>query len=266
MKRRLMLVLTLALVAGLGAGPPASAQDALRLASLRVGLWPEYDQPALLVIYWGVLPGATAFPATISLRMPARIVAPHVVAAQPGPGASLDEVDFQSTEAGEWRVITFQTFGPNFQFEYYDSLQMEGVTRSASYTWPGDYAVDQFFVELQHPPHAEELTTDPSLPTSQVQPSDGLLYHGGEFGSLAAGETFTLQLRYTRSDNAMTVDLLNALQQQSPTADPFTGTQAGTSDKGVDILLLALVAVGSFLLGAAAMRIAINIQASRSRR
>jgi len=263
MKRLLYAALLLMLC--LPFSPAASqAQGELRLASLRVGLWPEYDQPALLVIYWGELSPETAYPATVRLRMPARVAEPHVVAAQIGADQAIDEVSYESAVEGDWRVITFQTSGPQFQFEYYDELAREGARRTAEFTWPGDYAVESLSIELQQPPDAENLSTQPSLPTMQTNPADGLVYHGGGFGAQQAGQAFTLRLAYSRSSDALTSALLASASSQITTGGTSMASATGS---GIDVVLLVVVAVVFFLLGAAAMRVAINLQTlNRQRR
>ncbi|NPV68543.1 MAG: hypothetical protein HPY64_15480 [Anaerolineae bacterium] len=261
MMKRLFSALLLAVVILSCLPASLQAQSDLRLASLRVGLWPEYDQPALLVIYWGQLAPETSYPATVRLRMPARVAVPHVVAAQNGPDQAIDEVDYTSVVEGDWRVITFQAGGPQFQFEYYDTLTRQGTRRTGEFTWPGDYAVDSLSVELQEPPGAQEVTTQPALQIMQTSPEDGLVYRGGGFGALQAGQSLTIQVGYTRTREELTTALLTA--NRTTAATPSTAA----APSGTDVILLVMVAVVFFLLGAAAMRVAINLQAlNRQRR
>lgn len=264
-----ILMILVALIGEAGPGS-ARAQTDVELATLRVGLWPEFDQPELLVIYWGQLAASTSYPATLTLRIP-EAVEPFVVAAQPSADASVDEVTYDSTVENGWRLVTFETGGPGFQLEYYAPLDRDGTLRTPAFTWPGDYAVQSLAIELQQPPHATDLRTIPELPASEVRPEDNLTYHGGTFGPLQAGEPFTLQISYTRDADELTIDLLNALQT-SDTGTTSGGTQTtfptqASSSGGTDVLLLVVVAVVFFLLGAATMRIAINIQTiNRQRR
>jgi hypothetical protein len=59
------------------AAPPArgavgsASRDAVRFAALEIGLWPEFDRKAVLVIIKGELAPDIALPATLSLRIPA---------------------------------------------------------------------------------------------------------------------------------------------------------------------------------------------------
>jgi hypothetical protein len=266
MKRLLSVVLIAIVALHFTSIPAAMAQSDLRLASLRVGLWPEYDQAALLVIYWGELADTAIYPATVSLRMPVGIVVPNVVAAQPSPDASVDEAEFQNEVIGDWRVITFVTNGPRFQFEYYDSLAQNGDVREPVFVWPGDYAVDVLSIELQQPPHSEDFTTEPILPSSSVNTDDNLTYHEGQYTGLQAGEEFRLQIHYTRSTNDLTAVLLNALQTQASSSSSTLAVSTSSGTNNTDLLLLIGVAAGFFLLGAATMRIAINIQTLNKQR
>ncbi|MBN2469483.1 MAG: hypothetical protein JXN59_02070 [Anaerolineae bacterium] len=238
-----------------------AAQSPVRIASLRVGLWPEYDQPSLLVIYWGELAPETSFPVTMNLRMPARIVAPHVVAAQAVPDGNVVEVPYEAVVVGDWRIVTFEANGPIFQFEYYDALDKDGAARALAYAWAGDYAVENLSIEFQMPPGAEDQAFSPALPESLVSPQDGLLYFNGQFGTVEAGEEFTFTARYNRSQDELTVAALNAANTlQGGSTPAVTAPVSQSASGGVDIVLLVVVAVVFFLLGAAAMRVAINLQ------
>lgn len=259
MKR--ILTITLALMLGLlFTGLPVQAQGDTQLASLRVGLWPEYDQPSLLVIYWGELAPETTYPATIQLRMPARIVAPHVVAAQASPDGGVVEAAYDAIVDGDWRVITFETNGPLFQFEYYDALEKDGANRSVEFAWPGDYAIANASVEFQQPPGIENFSSSPSLGDSRISGQDGLVYLGSQFGAVEQGQTFTISAQYTRAQDDLTVTLLSSTQPQSQTSAPVVTAPGAQESGGIDVVLLVVVAVVFFLLGAAAMRVAINFQ------
>ncbi len=268
MKRLIWFLFGLLIVSGLVL--TARAQETTSLRMLQVGLWTEFDQPSLLVIYRGEFSADTTYPLVVSLRMPARIPAPLVVAAQPAPNSGIDEVDFTNQLDGDWRIITFETGGPRFQFEYYDPLMKNGAQRAGTYVWPGDYAVTTFVVEFLPAPHTTELVTTPALPDSMVNASDGLTYYNGQFGPFQRGEQFSLQFNYTRDIDTLTIDMLQTLQSQSsaPAGPTTSGSSSAGSESagGINALLLAVVAVVFFLLGAAAMRIAVNFQSAGARR
>ncbi len=271
MKRLYLLATVTLLLLGAIVAQPAAAQEGLGIKSLRVGLWPEYDQPSLLVIYWGELADNASYPAVVSLRIPPRAGAPHVVAGQSGPDLPVNEIAYENTEDGDWRVIQFEVNGPRFQLEYYDTLTFDGAARTGSYEWQGDLAVERLTFEFQQPPHSSELALNPELPGSQINDSDGLLYYSGDFGPLAVGEKMTFSLGYSRDANDLTVNLLNALAPagdgtSSASSNSFGTTPQSSADSGLNLLFTAIVAVVFFLLGAATMRIAINIQTLNKKR
>ncbi len=264
-----LCVLAISLTAMLGLTQPSLAQGGgISLTTLRVGLWPEYDRPELLVIYWGEVNSPVGFPVTLSLRIPEG-VEPFVVAAQPGLDAPVDEVPFETALEEGWQVIRFEVHGPLFQFEYYAPIAREGTRRTPAFTWPGDYSVDALSIELQQPPHSSDLQTTPALPLSEVREEDNLVYLGGQFGPLTAGQEFALEIGYTRDSDELTADLLSALAASSAqsTGETISTTLAAQQSSGrTDIVLIVAVAVVFFLLGAATMRIAINLQALNRRR
>ncbi len=258
-----------ALIFSLIARPALAQGGGVSLASLRVGLWPEYDRPEMLVIYWGEVDSPVGFPVTLSLRIPEDAEL-FVVAAQPSADAPVDEVAFENTLEDGWRVIRFEVNGPLFQFEYYASIPRDGSQRAPLYVWPGDYPVEAFSIDLQQPPHSSDLKTSPALPSSEVREQDNLIYLGGQFGPLADGQEFRLEISYTRDSDELTADLLSALAASSAESTGSTSASATLSAAQpagkTDIVLIVAVAVVFFLLGAATMRIAINLQGLNRRR
>lgn len=72
MLKRFIVPLSALAIAAMALLPwSAFAQGNLTLSSVEVDLWPEYDQPAVLVIYRVVLPASVVLPADLTLRIPA---------------------------------------------------------------------------------------------------------------------------------------------------------------------------------------------------
>jgi hypothetical protein len=169
------------------------AQTTPQLEQLQVNLWPEHDWPDMLVIYRGTLPADTPLPATLTLRLPARIGEPHAVAYADENGTLL-QANYSTTTTGDWLEVTLETPKPNFHLEFYDDLDRTGDQRDYTFVWPGDYAVDQLSILLLPPPDTTEIQTRPAL--SPVQQDDGSLVYTGMLGSFAAGQEARLTLSY----------------------------------------------------------------------
>ena len=198
--RKLSIVLLLAIILGF-ATLPAQAQSNMRFQSVDVDLWPEYDQPQMLVIYRMQLDSSVSLPAEMVIRIPAATGGPHAVAAEQPDGLFTLPVE-QSLE-GEWLALRFTATLPVNVIEYYLPLTREGDQRSFAYRWPGDYAVDVLSLTVQQPIGSTNLVLSPSLTTTGTQ--NGLTIYNSNFGPLAAGQTFELSLRYDKPNDDLTI-------------------------------------------------------------
>ena len=183
------------------------AQGQPQISSLKVALWPEFDNPTMLVIYNFTLTPTTQLPANLTLRIPAPAEAPHAVAV--GPSAEqVGDVPYTTDLAGEWMEVSFIATMPVVQFEYYDpTLNKQGEIRNYEYHWPGDYAVEAIVIDVQEPLDARQVMVSPSL-GSGTRRSDGLVYYTAQWGSLTAGQTFKISLSYQKPTNTLSAERL----------------------------------------------------------
>lgn len=178
------------------------AQEPLALSSLQIGIWPEFDEPSVLVIYNMTLSSTTTFPASVSVRIPITAGEPNAVAARQVDG-SLINLDHSSQVAGQWALISFTTATPEVQLEYYDpGLSKDGNTRHFSYIWPGDYAVSQLTIQVQEPVGSSDMRISPSLGGGAVG-NDGLTYFTQDIGAVSAGQNFQITIDYQKSNDAL---------------------------------------------------------------
>jgi len=182
---------------------PVQAQTDVTIQTLAVEIWPEYDQPSVLVIYRITLSPQVKLPAELTLRIPRSAKAPSAVAEQTANG--LFNLNFTAAgEDGDWLLFSFTTTLPQLQMEYYDpGLTNAGGERSYSYRWPGDYTVQDLSIKVQQPPTATAMSLEPSTGTSGPG-ADGLTYFNVPVGNVASGGTFKLDITYTKTDDLLT--------------------------------------------------------------
>lgn len=221
------LALTLLLALSLNLSFKAQAQDTpesdnkIHLESLSIDLWPEYDQPDLLVIYKGVLASDVPLPAELTLRIPVEAGKPTAVAVGPDP-ATVADVAYKSQVRGDWIEVTFIATTPAIQFEYYDPrLTKEEATRTFSFEWPGDYAVDMLVLGIQHPIGATSFQVTPNS-GRVVTHQDGFDYNVIDLGALEAGSTFKIHVSYVKPTDALSVQSLEV----QPSAPLTTGVSS----------------------------------------
>lgn len=177
-----------------------TAQTSLTLSKLEVQLWPEYDQPSMLVIYdFNVAPD-TKLPASATFHIPlgANLIA--VASMQNNQLVNIPVVG-PSVE-GEWQsfTVTMEEMTP-YHFEYYEPLTFNGNQRTFNYLWDGSYPVNEFSIRVLQTIDATSFVTDPVLKPNKA--TDGNAYLEGTPFSLPAGQQFHLSLQYQKSTQTL---------------------------------------------------------------
>jgi len=203
----------------------AKAQSEVRLSALEVDLWPEYDNPNMLVIYRVTLAPNVSLPVDLTFRIPAAAGDPSAVAVKQvitSGEAGLFTIPFERQVSGEWGLVTLTATMPEVQLEYYDpSLQKQGSMRQFEYRWPGDYAVDVFTIEVQQPLGATEMRISPSTDPGETR-QDGMVYFSKQVGSLPVGQTFRLSVEYQKENDDLSAASL-PVQPSAPTDEGALG-------------------------------------------
>ncbi len=212
MKRSAVLLLILALLVPFA----VQAQAPVVLDRLQVSLWPEYDRPGVLVIYRAVLPADQTLPVGLAFRIPAAAGEPSAVAYRQDD-LNLISLPYQRQVVGDLALVSFTTSVREVQFEYYDpALLVQDSDHRFVFTWPGDYAVGEFVVEVQQPVQATGIIVNPALGSGTVG-SDGMTYFSATLGGLAAGQPQVVEVAYDKTGSGLSFE---RLQPVEPIARP----------------------------------------------
>lgn len=198
----------------------ASAQTNAVLSFATVQLWPEYDQPSMLVIVDFQVAAETTLPVTLKFRIPAdaNLIA---VATDAGGGQFLNVPYDAPTPEGDY--LTFNMVIDDNQphrFEYYQPLSFNGYTRTFSYLWDNGYEVTAFQYLFLEPLDVTSITLDPAH--SKKEAFNGLNYYESDPAPLAAGKQFTLNLRYEKTTTTL-VSQAQAVQIAEPVNEDTSG-------------------------------------------
>ncbi len=178
-----------------------SAQNDATIANMTVQLWPEYDQPSMLVIVDFQVTAATALPVDLTFKFPkdANLIA---VAALAGDGSFLNAVFDGPKDDGEWQSFTLTVSQSSvYRFEYYQPLTFNGNQRIFSYLWDGSYAVDAFNILVLEPIDATSFAMDPAY--ESISQENGSNYYDSGIVQLASGEQFILNLSYDKTTDTL---------------------------------------------------------------
>jgi hypothetical protein len=182
----------------------ANAQGQVSLKSLSVQLWPEYDQPSVLVIYDFTLDEGISLPANVTLRIPAD--ANLIAVAYAPSGSNLLNAPFEEPYIeGDWQVVTITVDTvATYHIEYYAPLVFDGSERMYEYIWPGDHAVDSFNLTVKVPVDTTEISTDP--PMTESTSEDGSQVNlNWETSDLAANEQLPIEFVYTKTSDRLSM-------------------------------------------------------------
>jgi zinc-ribbon domain len=225
------------------------AQNTETMGSVSVEILPEYDQPAVLVIYHISLSSRTTLPATFNLRIPAGAEVSAVAVSDPVKG--LLNSPYERSVQGSWATLKITANFPDIQVEYYGTLDKNGTSRHIVYEWPGDYAVDGFTVALQQPVGATNLVIYPTLLKSSAR-QDGFTYFASTSQPLPAGQSYTLTVDYQKPTDALSTTGLPVQPVQPLTvATPGRITVRGALPwvlAGLGAILIVVGIVGGFLI------------------
>ena len=262
----LFLLVSLALLTA-----PVLAQQPPTMTSLAISLWPEYDKPALLVIYRGQFAADSSLPLAVEFRIPAEAGQPQAVAYLDQQGQPLT-LEYTTRTEGDWLVVSFELPTQGFQLEYYAPLPGSPAPgqRSFTYTYSADYPVTALNLEVQEPLSSQGFKLEPPA-DSVIQGADGLNYHMSTVGPLKQGDTATWSVSYEKTDSGLSVGASVSEPTEAPAAVSSTasGENKGVSGiliAAVSLIILVAVGVGAYWLGKRAQPVSTPAAPSKRRR
>lgn len=181
---------------------PTHAQGtATAVNFLSVEIWPDYDQPAVLILLTGTLPDDTPLPTTLTLPLPAAAQL-NAVARIDNDNVLTDDIVYSQNANG----ITFTTPDLRFRLEYYVPYASEENGRFYTFTWQSPLFVAQTAVTVQQPAAASEMRLEPTAVNSSSDHGDGLTYHNLPSVTIPPNASYTVQLHYTMTAPRLTVE------------------------------------------------------------
>jgi hypothetical protein len=187
----------------------AKAQSVVSFGSVDVSVWPEYDTPAVLVIYKIALAPQATFPVEITLRLPASVQKPNAVAVGKTPDSVSDRgVEYKFVPGEDFATLAIKATDPYIQMEYYDpGLAKKGDQRQYVYEWLGDFPVGNFRFELREPLKSSNLSVDPVL-TNTVLDNDGFQFSEWKMVNLKTGQKLSFSINYQRNTDSPSTSFL----------------------------------------------------------
>lgn len=213
-----LLALLLLPVLALAQAPAPAKAGGVRLSSLSIEIWPEYDRPAALVILRGVVAEDVKLPAAIALRLPAGADGAAAVAYSTAQDGNLLNLKNEQVKGKDGVSVKFDAPTRFFHIEFYEPLPTADPARTYTYTWRGDVAVEKTAVVVQEPAGSLGLVTEPAF-NQTSQGAEGLNYRIGDLGALPAGKAVPIKITYTKPDARPSVEIKGMRTAQAAPAN-----------------------------------------------
>lgn len=227
MLKRIALLAILS-VLSLGVASPARADETLRISTLEVSVWPEYDQPGVLVQYQGdvAVQANKTSPLELSFFVPKGAGVGAACGIQTNGNHTSETWNESDADNGLTR-ITYKVTEPQFHVEYYYNPLTGSPDKKMSFAYTAAMPADQVDLAVQHPLKATNFVLSPDAPNSH-QDQDGFTYHAYTFKNVAAGQKLSTDVAYTKTDPKPSVS-----SDQKPASS--TNATNAVTDSGINL-------------------------------
>ena len=135
---------------------PVSAQGALTIPQASLKLWPEYDDPGVLVILSGDFANDATFPQTVAF--PVAEGARNIQATVNDPAKGLLSQEWQMEDG----KVAYSLPQPGFHLEYYVDRPVSGDQRKIVHTFEAPYPIASLEIAVQQPARATDFSVTPA--------------------------------------------------------------------------------------------------------
>ena len=193
--------------------PALYAESNPAVASLRILVWPEYDDPRVLVQYEGELTEKTGFPRDLTLFVPAGASIYATAYADDGGNLINTEPAKLQEAADGFARMTVKLPTARFHFEYYYNPLPATADKTMEFVYKAAQATGRVRLEIQQPLKAEKFTTDPPAAT-QTSGNHDFKYHLFDYPAMNADQVLRVKVQYTKTDpNPSVVNVAQTLPQ-----------------------------------------------------
>lgn len=241
----LVIITTIIFGWGLNLGLAQEGTE-LKISQLKVGVWPEYDEPKVMVTYDGKFADQATFPTKVNFLIPkdAEDIHACVISEQGQHECQAFEKDIK----GEFADISYSVTRADFSVMSYYKPFKEEADKNFGFTFRSTYPTENLEINLQQPLKAANFKVEPT--SSDVRSDDkGFKYYVYTFKNVSADKEFPFKISYTKTDPNPSVEKQEAGSATTPTSG------------GANPWIIALTIVGALLLAVGGYWIAVGRQA-----
>lgn len=224
----------------------ASAQTPERITNLDIHVWPEFDDPRVLVQLDGNLAAQNDYPRQIEFYIPAA-AALTATAYQDEKQQFLNTDPATITDAGNGlKRVTFTVPKPNFHLEYYDDAIQGAPDKTLNFAYTALMPADSVQIQVQQPLKADEFKIEPAA-SLVSEGMHGFKYHIFNYPGVAAEQPLNLKVSYVKTDPNPSIQNV-VPPETAPQANPTTDAAVSTDPQQLYLLIGGGIALALGLL------------------
>ena len=202
--RHFLCSFLLVLCAAISWPAQALADEELSIGRMRVLIWPEHDDPGVLVVYDGRFIDDSRFPAKATFFIPKGAVINDVCSLSPTGQHFCQLYEVVGGETMDKAIVSlpFSNFYLGFHTE---PLDMDAEHREVEYRIKANHPVERMEVSIEQPLRSSEFALSP--PGADPAEDDGFNRFEYALADLAKGEERVFRIAYTKKDRAPSVDI-----------------------------------------------------------
>ncbi|MBE2225545.1 MAG: zinc ribbon domain-containing protein [Anaerolineae bacterium] len=202
------------------------------IETLILDLWPDYDEPSVLVLLTGTLAPDTPLPATISIPLHAEADV-NAVARITAENQMIDDIQYTI----ENDTLTMTTPDLRFRVEYYAPYQRIGNKHAFTFDWLADISVASILAAVQQPLGATNMNVTPTTATVVADTSDGFTYYTFPPEAIPAGEQYNIAFDYDMVTQQLSIENLPSNPSAAVNAanEPGVSTSASSASPSLSL-------------------------------
>lgn len=219
-----------------------SSQDDQRIVHLRLSIWPEYDDPRVLIMLRGELAPHTTLPTRITFPIPtgAEVIGAGMISER--NELLLHPYQVRTGETQNHIEVSLPV--SRFFIEFYYNPLTSDTNKHFTYTLAVPYHIEHLEVDVQQPLHATNFTLTPQA-IRQSTDDKGLTYHWLFYRNLKKDEATSFTITYTKT--VVTSSVAKRQTEAAGAAQPRTTIDQTLTAIGLLFGTAVLLGGGSWL-------------------
>ncbi len=182
----------------------ALGDEDLSIGRMRVLIWPEHDDPGVLVVYDGRFADDSGFPTTTTFFIPKGAVINDVCSLSPGGQHFCQLYEIVEGDTMDKAVVSLPF--SNFYLSFHTPpLDAASERREVEYTIKANHPIATMEVDIEQPLRSTDFVISPS--GSEPSEENGFNHFEYTVENISKGEERMFRIGYAKQDSAPSVDI-----------------------------------------------------------